>query len=324
MRNGIKVTYDDGEESNPMVKYKFIKPLYEVNRVCPLYYLADTTNELAGVLKENDVKFIIGGSSAIGTAINVTSDYMRRRTSCDIDIFVRKKDYRKIDGIFQSRGWKKYDESESGLIREYTVDADGKRTIVDEYQNIQNLVVYHKLIHEYDVDFLIYMSPIGKYSMKLVRGAGLIEFKGRNRSAEESFVHKIFRHTRRDKADFLAIAETDGLQQLLDDKYARKTFFNYLSDETNIEKLEYLMGRMKDIRKKYWNLHLKGEHVMKKKRQKKKAPLEMRVTLHYQTKDVPTGDPYFEKLILGLEEKAFWLDKSLTLLEDLLEKINVN
>lgn len=306
--------------ADPNIKYKFIRPVYEVNRVCPLYHLADTTNELSALLKENNIKFIIGGSSALGTAINVTSDYMRRRTSCDIDLFVTKGDYRKIDRLFEDYGWEKYGESESGLIREYLVEEDDKQTVISEYQNIKNFVVYHKAMPYYNVNFLIYQTPIGRFSMKLVRGGELLEERGYNRSAEESFVHKIFRYSRRDKSDFLAIAETDGLQQVLDEKYARRTFKGYIEKEENLEKLDYLMGRMDKIRDRYWNLHAAGKDIMKKKRQKKKAPKEMKVTIHYQTKVIPTTSPYFQKLMILASEKVHWIGESLKTLEELLEE----
>ena len=306
--------------ADPAIRYKFIRPVYEVNRVCPLYHLADTTNELSALLKGNDIKFIIGGSSALGTAINVTSDYMRRRTSCDIDLFVRKGDYRKVDRLFEDSGWEKYDESESGLIREYLIGEDGKQTVTSEYQNIKDFVVYHKTAPDYNIDFLIYQTPIGRFSMKLVRGRELVEESGYNRSAEESFVHKIFRYSRRDRSDFLAIAETDGLQQVLDDKYARRAFKEYLEKEGNLDKLDYLMGRMDKIRDRYMNMHASGKDIMKKREQKKRAPKEMKVTIHYQTKVIPTASPSFQKLMILASEKVYWIGESLKTLEELLEE----
>jgi len=306
--------------STPTIRHKFIRPVYEVNRVCPLYHLAGTTNELSTLLKGNDIKFIIGGSSALGTAINVTSDYMRRRTSCDIDLFVRKGDYRKIDRLFEDLGWEKYDESECGLIREYLIEEDGKQAVISEYQNIKDFVVYHKNVPDYNIDFLIYQTPIGRLSMKLVRGGELVEKSGYNRSAEESFVHKIFRYSRRDRSDFLAIAETDGLQQVLDDKYARRTFKEYLENEENLDKLDYLMGRMYNIRNRYMNMHAAGKDIMKKREQKKKVPKEMKVTIHYQTKVIPTASPFFQKLMILASEKVYWIGESLKTLEEFLEE----
>lgn len=300
------------------IRYRFISPAYAVDRVCQLYYLANASNELAGLLKEKGIEFVIGGSSALGTALNVTSDYMRRRTSCDVDLFVRKKDYRKIDELFQEAGWLKYDESECGLIREYVVDENGKREVVDEYPNIKDFVVYHKIVPEYNVDFLVYMSSIGKYSMKRVKKGRLVEDSGYNRSAEESFVHKIFRGARRDRSDFLAVSETDGLHQILEDKYGLRTFKEYLKEERHKEHLYYLMDRLAINREKYWNMYAMGRNFMKRKAQEKNIPETMRVTIHYQTIDVPTDSAYFDKLMIGCWERVWCIDESLRLLEELL------
>lgn len=319
---GDGVGVGGGVESGSGIVYKLVRPKYVINRVCPLFFLAEISNELSATLKENKIDFIIGGSSALGIGLPVTSDYMRRRTSCDVDIFLQLKDYEKFDALMKKMDWKKYDVAECGLIQEYKI-SEGKRILLHAYPNIDNFSVYHKEIPEYKVDFLIYVSNIGGYVMRKTKHGRLIEQEGFNRSQAESFVHKIFRYTRRDKSDFLAFVETDGLQQLLEDEYAKETFLSYLSDERNVSKLKSYMTRMHDTRAKYWNNYRSGLGLKKiSKRGKVKRPIEkMRVTLHYQTKDIEINSPYFEKLLLGMKERAYWLDESLKMLGGLVDTL---
>lgn len=300
--------------------YKFVRPKYIAERACPLYILAEMSNELSTTLEEEDIMFMIGGSSALGTAIPVTSDYMRRRTSCDLDIFVELGDFGKFDEVARRAGWQKYEPSECGMIRTYSVCGEEK-TLIGEFPNIENFVAYHKPLPN-GVNFLIYLSNIGDYTRRYAKGDSIVEQKGHNRSPEESFVHKVFRYSRRDRSDFLAVAETDGLAGVLGDGYAKQTFLGYLSDEGNVKKLGKYVQRMKAIRDKYDGAFRTAGGMAKKLKKdltsgvpERRLQKHAKMTLHRQTKKIPLDSDDFKKIMFGLSEKIYWLGDSIETLE---------
>ncbi len=290
--------------------YELVKPAYVVDRQCPLYTLAEIANEVSEIFKENGIEFFIGGSSALGTNINVTSDYMRKRTSCDLDLFVSESYLGKVDGIMESTEWAKYDKKDCGLMRVYSME-EGSKVLLDEYQNIFGLDVYRKVLPEFGVNFLLYMSKIGKYEMHLTKDSKLVRFSGYNRSPEESFVHKIFRNQRRDRSDFMAVMETSGFDEILQDMYADETFRKYLGYEKNVEKLDNIVERARKTRDYYWGSYRNGlPHLKNPSNQK------FRILLHNQKVVLRTNSNEFRKLMYGLSNRIHWLDTSIEIIEN--------